>query len=99
MTTGLQTIRCFCNRCATKTTHAVGTDHDIVCCWVCGDKRWHWNDGGDYPELTFAENQIVHEARAKGFCTFYSAVPSAKAQAINTFLGASVFLKQKASAV
>lgn len=50
----------------------------------------HWTP---FPELTEDENEVVFEARACGFASFYPALPDAEAQARNTLAGARKWLE------
>lgn len=49
----------------------------------------------NYPELTEAENELIRDARRKGFANFYPAFPDAMTQSLKTLEGAEKFLTDK----
>lgn len=48
-----------------------------------------------YPELNAQQNELIREARRKGFADFYPAFPDGRTQSFNTLSGAIVFLATK----
>lgn len=48
----------------------------------------------NYPELDSHQNEIIRIARRLGFADFFPSVPSAQAQAENTYAAAKKFLQQ-----
>lgn len=89
---------CMCKKCETITKHRpVVTQPNWFYCEVCGTKRWYAKKfgAGDFSELTFDENEIIHEARAFGFGSCFPAFPDAKTQATNTLNAARRFLDER----
>lgn len=48
---------------------------------------------GKFPELTDAENEEIHVARANGFAVFFPVFPDAETQAKNTLEAARTYSK------
>ncbi len=97
---------CHCKRCEIITKHQLCPESDRnvrglyarggrVYCEVCGTERWYAKafGAGDFPELTHDENEIIHEARTKGFGSSFPAYPDAEAQARNTLNAAKKHLE------
>ena len=89
---------CMCKKCEIVTKHrpVVGQPNQFYC-EVCGVERWYAKVylAGDFPELTFDENEVIHEARAHGFGSSFPAFPTAKDQALATLEAAQKFLAQR----
>lgn len=85
-----------CKKCEAITKHRYAGLGRVEC-EVCGTERDGKKINGDFPELTWEENEIVHEARACGFASCFPCYPTAEAQARNTLAGAKRFLETHGS--
>jgi len=81
-----------CKTCNAITRHRYAAPNRMKC-EVCGTERDGKRYNGDFPELTEAENDIIHEARACGYASCYPCYPTAEAQARSTLKGATNWLK------
>lgn len=94
----MSTIYCRCRACDLVTKHqpttCAGSQEGIVACEVCGRDRWYAKKfgAGDFPELTDAENEVIHEARTAGFGSCFPCFPDAETQARRTFEAARLWL-------
>ncbi len=87
---------CHCKRCGIVTKHRECLGSDTLgtkgrfYCEVCGMERWYAKrfGAGDFPELTFEENEMIHEARSCGFAICFPSYPTAKNQAEMTLKAA-----------
>lgn len=86
-------VACHCKKCGIITKHRPAGEPDRFCCEVCGTERCYAKAAGDFPELTFDENEAIHEARANGFSSFFPAYPDATTQVQNTLRAAKKWMK------
>ena len=87
-------VFCHCRKCNQVVQHNRTEEANRFQCVLCATVRFYAEQfgAGDFPELTFDENEDIHEARATGFAISFPAIPDAKSQAKQTLRAARAWL-------